>query len=96
MTREQIEEIGKDHYDDMVRLGWIDKELSNSHYLILIIGEVCEAIQADRKGNVTVSRNVSHSILQSEVDESPPTFSSRSPSSITARTRYKTNWPTPY
>lgn len=71
MTREQIAEIGKDHYDDMVRLGWIDKELSNSHYLMLIIGEVCEAIQADRKGNVTVSRNVSHSILQSEVDEMP-------------------------
>ena len=69
MTREQIAEIGKDHYADMVRLGWIDKELSNSHYLMLIIGEVCEAIQADRKGNLTVSQSVSRDILRSEVDE---------------------------
>jgi NTP pyrophosphatase (non-canonical NTP hydrolase) len=69
MTREQIAEIGKDHYADMVRLGWIDKELSNSHYLMLIIGEVCEAIQADRKGNVTVSQSVSWDILRTEVDE---------------------------
>lgn len=69
MTKEQIAEIGKDHYADMVRLGWIDKELSNSHYLMLVIGEVCEAIQADRKGNLTVSQSVSADILRSEVDE---------------------------
>ena len=52
MTIDEIVEIGDEHFRDMEASGWIDRAKSDNHYLMLVIGEVCEAIQAHRKGCV--------------------------------------------
>lgn len=57
MTIDEIIEIGDIHYKDMLSMGWIDTNKSDRHYLMLIIGEVCEAIQAHRRGKVFFNFN---------------------------------------
>lgn len=43
ILRDQAYKIACDH-------GFHDKELSNEHFLCLVISELMEAVQADRKG----------------------------------------------
>ena len=52
MTIRQIREIGDAHHKDMVEMGWSDPKKTDAHYKMLVIDEVCEAIQSHRKGNV--------------------------------------------
>lgn len=57
MTIDEIIEIGDIHFRDMVSMGWCDRTKSDRHYLMLVIGEICEAIQAHRKGKVFFNFN---------------------------------------
>ena len=69
MTKEQIIEIGDLHYADMERLGWIDPAKSNAHYATLVICEICEAIQAHRKGHVHTTMAIAPELLAETVDD---------------------------
>lgn len=53
MTTGEIIEIGKAHNEDMMAMGWSDPRKSDAHYKMLVIDEICEAIQAHRRGNIT-------------------------------------------
>lgn len=76
MDNKQIEEIGNIHHWDMVAMGWSNPKLSDSHYKMLIIGEVCEAIQAHRRGFIEsrvplseVQREIIEQSMESSGDE---------------------------
>ena len=49
-------------------MGWSNPDKSDEHYLMLIIGEISEAIQAHRKGNVLYSKIVPESFVSEYVD----------------------------
>jgi len=55
MMYEELNDIAVSHDRNMRSMGWSDPSKSNEHYLMLVIGEVCEAVQAHRKGNIYFS-----------------------------------------
>jgi len=44
------ERLMKRQYNMMKKYGWTDPSLSDCHYVIMIVDEICEAINADRIG----------------------------------------------
>ena len=50
MDNKKIKELVKQVHDNAVKHGWHDEEHSKEHYLMLIITEVCEMVDADRCG----------------------------------------------
>lgn len=46
-----LNELSKRVHDNAVMHGWWNEQLSNEHYLMLIITEIAEMVEADRKGN---------------------------------------------
>lgn len=44
-----LNELKKEAYETAKANGWHDEEHSNEHFLILIVTEIAEAVQADRK-----------------------------------------------
>lgn len=42
-------ELSKAAHENAVRHGWWEKQLSNEHFLMLVITEVSEAVEADRE-----------------------------------------------
>lgn len=49
--RPNLNELAKEIYEANKAKGWHDREYSNEHYLCLVISELMEAVEADRKGN---------------------------------------------
>lgn len=45
-----LNSLSKEAYETAKAHGWHDKEYSDNHWLMLILTEVAEAVQADRKG----------------------------------------------
>lgn len=43
-------ELSQRAHDNAVSKGFWEKELSEAHWLALVVSEICEAIEADRKG----------------------------------------------
>lgn len=43
-------ELSQQAHDNAVSKGFWEKELSEAHWLALVVSEICEAIEADRKG----------------------------------------------
>lgn len=66
---ELIKKIGDIHHRDMQKMGWSNPDKSNDHYLMLTIGEICEAIQAHRKGHVFYSSAVPDDFVAEYVDD---------------------------
>lgn len=50
ITDEKRKELAKAIHANAVEKGFWDKELSTEHYLMLVITEMSEAVEADRKG----------------------------------------------
>ncbi len=50
MENINLNELRNIAYKTACEHGFHDKELSNSHYLMLVITELSEAVEADRKG----------------------------------------------
>ena len=46
-----FDNIAKEAHANVVEHGFWDVRMSNEHYLMLVISEVAEAVEADRKGN---------------------------------------------
>ena len=57
--RDEAYQIAKEH-------GWHDKEYSDSHWLMLLITEIAEAVQAHRKGDYADDRSFELQTLQGE------------------------------
>lgn len=51
-----LNELKKEAYETANAHGWHDKEHSDEHYLMLIVTEIAEAVQADRKGRYAQRR----------------------------------------
>lgn len=47
---EKLSKLGKQIYEIACAHGWHDKELTAYHFLCLVMTEVAEAVEADRKG----------------------------------------------
>ena len=47
-----LNELRDKAYQCAIAHGWHDKELSNEHCLCLVISELMEAVEADRKGSM--------------------------------------------
>ena len=60
-----LQKLSQEAFETAKAHGWHDEELSNETYLMLIITEIAEAVQADRKG-----RYASVSRFNAEADES--------------------------
>ena len=45
-----LNELRDRAYQNAVAHGWHEKELSNEHWLCLVISELMEAVEADRRG----------------------------------------------
>lgn len=52
MSNINLNELRDRAYKTACEHGFHDKRLSNEHHLCLIISELMEAVEADRKGNV--------------------------------------------
>lgn len=50
MDKEELMKLVNRVHDNAVRHGWHEEKLSADHWLMMIITEVCEMIEADRKG----------------------------------------------
>ena len=50
MERINLNELRNRAYENAIAHGWHEEEHSNDHWLCLIISELMEAVQADRKG----------------------------------------------
>lgn len=50
ITTEELNELAKRAYDNACKHGFHDKEHSDKHYLMLIVCEIAEAVEADREG----------------------------------------------
>lgn len=50
MNTENLNELKYKAYHCAVAHGWHEEDLSNEHFLCLVISELMEAVQADRKG----------------------------------------------
>lgn len=48
--RPDLNKLSKEIYEANIKKGWHDQEYSNEHYLCLVISELMEAVEADRKG----------------------------------------------
>ena len=46
----KLNELKDRAYKNAVAHGWHDEDLSNEHFLCLVISELMEAVEADRKG----------------------------------------------
>ena len=59
-----LNELRDKAYQCAVKHGWHEEEYSNEHFLCLVISELMEAVEADRKGNQTgkeIMRTLMHS-----------------------------------
>lgn len=50
MDKEEFMKLVNRVHENAVRHGWHEKKLSADHWLMMIITEICEMIEADRKG----------------------------------------------
>lgn len=50
IDKERFEKLQKEVYDNAKKHGWHEKQLSQKHLLGMIMTEMCEAVEADRKG----------------------------------------------
>ena len=50
MDKEEFMKLVNRVHENAVRHGWHEKKLSADHWLMMIITEICEMVEADRKG----------------------------------------------
>lgn len=63
MNNINLNELRNRAYKTACEHGFHDKELSNEHCLCLIVGELMEAVEADRKGNMP-TENLSNLLMR--------------------------------
>lgn len=58
--RPDLNKLSKEIYEANKLKGWHDQEYSNEHYLCLVISELMEAVEADRKGRIFENQSVTN------------------------------------
>lgn len=69
MTTENLNELKYKAYHCAVAHGWHEEDLSNEHFLCLVISELMEAMEADRKGMHAKRDNFEYYIKQRKRDD---------------------------
>ncbi|WP_203583416.1 hypothetical protein [Paludibacter sp. 221] len=65
-TRPDLNTLAKEVYQANKQKGFHDKELSNEHFLMLVITELSEAVEADRKDKTLKSKSINVSKFQEQ------------------------------